>query len=291
MEIEWLREYVQLCKTLNYRKAAEQLFIMPSTLSKHVILLEKELNAQLLVRDKRSVSLTESGRLFRDGAVNILREFDMVSSQLNCGVLIQGTLRIGGALRFTKLNEIIYPLVSHFERKYPDVELIVEDIQYCDYREDMLNNAFDVVFSLRLPTMSEQDFEYHDLFSLPLCAWVTEGNRYADSAFVTLAQLAEQKLRILDESHCTAYMSYIKDLFAKRGLEPRMGKSLTQAMTLDGDSYGLTPSFSPRGYFGFGMKSVPVLDGGEVVFSLVRKRQQSNPIASLFYEEFKNTLG
>lgn len=291
MEIQWLREYVQLCKTLNYRKAAEQLFITPSTLSKHVILIEKELDAQLLVRDTRSVSLTESGRLFRDSAVNVLRELDMVSSQLSRGSSVQGELRIGGGLRFTKLNEIIYPMVSHFEKKYPDVNLYVEDIQYHDYREDLMKNAFDIVFSLRLPTMNEEGLAYHDLFTLPLCAWVAGGNRYADAEAVTLAQLSEQRLRILEEERCPAYAAYLRDLFAARGLPLRVGKSLNQAMALDGDSFGITPEFVPTSHFGFGMGSIPIADGEDVLFSLVRRSGNPNPIVDLFYEEFTHAYG
>ena len=288
MEIQWLREFLQLTKTLNYRQTAEQLHITPSTLSKHIMLIEKELDTQLFIRDTKSVELTDSGRIFRDGASNMLREYEASISQMKRGGSVVGDLRIGGGLRFTKLNEIIHPMIAHFEKKYPDVRLTIVDTQYQDYRETLVRGGFDVVFSIRLPTMDETGLEYRDLFELPLCAWITSANRYADCESVTLEQLSTLDLRILEEEKCKSYANYLKDLFAERGLEAKVGKSMNQAMVFGGDDYGLTPNFNPADHFGFGMRSIPVSDGGSIRFSMVRKRSIGNPITALFCAEFES---
>ena len=287
MDIQWLREFVQLSKTLNYRKAAELLFITPSTLSKHVALLERELETQLLIRDTKSVQLTDNGRVFRDSAAIIIREFDSVTQRLTGSHTIQGTLRIAGGIRFTKLNEIIYPAVSHFERKYPDVSIYIEDIQFRDYRDLLLKDNFDVVFSLVLPNMNTEGLDLYDLFELPLCIWVPPGNELSDRKSVTLEELADKKLRILEEEKCNLYASYLKSLFFKHDIRIRLGKSLNQAFTMEKDDFGITPQFSPSEHFGYGVKVIDIDDEETVRFSLVRKSHISNPIAALFCEEFK----
>lgn len=291
MDTQWLREFLQLTKTLNYRQAAEQLHISTSTLSKHVALIEKELDAQLFIRDTKSVELTDNGRLFRDCVSNMLREYESFLSQMSKGPSISGELRIGGGLRFTKLNEIIHPMIAHFEKKYPDVKLIIADTQYQDYHDSLARDVFDVVFSLRLPTMSEVGLEYFDLFELPLCAWITDSNRYADCESVTLAQLSDLNMRILEEEKCLGYARFLKELFISRNVPYKMGRSMNQAMVLGGDDYGITPNLNPADHFGFGMKSIPISDGANVTFSMVRKRHISNPITALFCEEFKVLFG
>lgn len=291
MDVQWLREYVQLCKFLNYRKAAEQLFVTPSTLSKHVILLEKELGTQLLMRDTHSVALTENGRLFRDSAAKALRELDGTIAKLNKDDSLRGEVRIGACLRYARLNRILFPLVSQLEQKHPNVKISMEDIQYRDYRDDLLKNTFDVVFSLRLPTINEEGLEYLDLFSSPMCAWVSELNPLSEQPMIGLADLENQKMRILEEDRCDAYARYLKMLFAEYDLVPRMGNSLTQAIALDEESYGITPALDPSEYFGYGIRSVLIAGVDEVTFSFVMKRDTTNPITRMLYRELQKTYG
>ena len=291
MDVQWIKEFLCLTRTLNYREAAERMHMTTSTLSKHIINIEKELDTQLFVRDTKSVHLTDNGTLFRDCASHMVREYNSAISQLSHGPSISGELHIGAGLRFTKLNEAVHPMLTHFEKKYPEVSIRITDTQYRDYREELIRNTFDVVFSIRLPTMNEEGLEYHDLFELPLCAWITEANRYGENKTVTLEQLADQNMRILEKERCHAYTQWLTDVFAKKGLVPKIGKSMNQAMVIGGDDYGITPNFSPYDHFGFGMRSILIEDGENVTFSMVRKSHISNPIAVLFCEEFKSLFG
>lgn len=291
MDVQWIKEFLCLTRTLNYREAAERMHMTTSTLSKHIINIEKELDTQLFVRDTKSVHLTDNGKLFRDCASHMVREYNSALSQLSHGPSISGELHIGGGLRFTKLNEAIHPMLAHFEKKYPEVSISITDTQYRDYREELIRNTFDVVFSLRLPTMNEEGLEYHDLFELPLCAWITEANRYGENETVTLEQLADQNMRILEKDKCHAYTQWLTDVFTKKGLVPKIGKSMNQAMVLSGDDYAITPNFNPYDHFGFGMRSILIEDGENATFSMVRKSHISNPIAVLFCEEFKSLFG
>ncbi len=287
MELQWLREFVQLSKTLNFRKAASMLYVTPSTLSKHVAVLERELDSRLLIRDTKSVQLTEAGCLFRDSAALIVREYDAVSRRLSGEHTIQGNLRIGGAVRFPRLNEVIHPVIARFEKKYPDVNIYLEDIQFKDYREALMNGAFDAVFSLRLPNMNCEGLDFRDLFSLPFCLWVDESSPLANRSSVSLAELGDMKLRVLDQDSCELYLSYLKDMFDRHGVRIHLGKPLSQAFTMEGDGFGVTPGFSPSEYFGSGVCAVAIKEDETAVFCLVRRQHISNPIAVLFYEEFK----
>ena len=64
MEIEYIKEFVVLAETENYLEAAESLFISQSTLSKHIKIIEKELDVQLFDRTTRKVHLNKYGKMF-----------------------------------------------------------------------------------------------------------------------------------------------------------------------------------------------------------------------------------
>jgi DNA-binding transcriptional LysR family regulator len=61
MELRDLRYFLVLAEELHYRRAAERLFITPSSLSKAVSRLERSLGLELLERTPRHVALTEAG--------------------------------------------------------------------------------------------------------------------------------------------------------------------------------------------------------------------------------------
>ena len=64
MEIEYIKEFVVLAETENYLEAAESLFISQSTLSKHIKIIEKELDVQLFDRTTRKVHLNKYRKMF-----------------------------------------------------------------------------------------------------------------------------------------------------------------------------------------------------------------------------------
>lgn len=61
METTYLREFAKVAECGSFTAAARELHLTQSTLSKHVALLEREFGADLFVRDRSGVSLTEAG--------------------------------------------------------------------------------------------------------------------------------------------------------------------------------------------------------------------------------------
>lgn len=76
MNIIHMRTFFTVATMGSFSKAAEKLFITQSTVSKHIICLEKELGIQLLNRKGREVSLTECGKKMLQYYSEILEIYD-----------------------------------------------------------------------------------------------------------------------------------------------------------------------------------------------------------------------
>ena len=62
METKQLLTFITLAETLNYPRAAERLQYAPSSLHRHIELLEEELGAPLFDKAGKRLVLTEEGR-------------------------------------------------------------------------------------------------------------------------------------------------------------------------------------------------------------------------------------
>lgn len=82
MEIIKLRTLVTLAETGNFSRSAELLATTQSNVSKHILSLEKELDAPLFDRSHRQIVLTETGNRLLPYAKAILAQYDAMMQAL-----------------------------------------------------------------------------------------------------------------------------------------------------------------------------------------------------------------
>lgn len=95
MELRQLRYFVAVAEELHFKRAAERLYISGPALSQQIVALERDLGADLLVRDRRSVALTEAGRTFLTDARAILAMADDARRRLSKAAAASAPLRLG----------------------------------------------------------------------------------------------------------------------------------------------------------------------------------------------------
>jgi len=95
MELRQLRYFVAVAEELHFGRAAERLHISGPALSQQVVALERDLGAQLLVRDRRSVRLTEAGRTLLHDARQMLALAEEVRYRVRSAGAEQTPLRLG----------------------------------------------------------------------------------------------------------------------------------------------------------------------------------------------------
>lgn len=121
MDIKQLQTFLTLARTLNYQKAAEQLQYAPSTLFKHIQLLEAELGVPLFCKTGRMLCLTAQGSVFLDHAQHIVEHYYLALDSVRMEENLDGPLRIGGC-EINTSNSLL-GLFDQFSRAHPGARM------------------------------------------------------------------------------------------------------------------------------------------------------------------------
>lgn len=141
VKIEGITAFVAVAEAGSISEAARRLRLSKSVVSERVAELERGLNATLLHRTTRKLTLTEDGIAFRERAVRIVSEVQAAASDLaeRRGQLT-GPLRIAAPVSFGRrhLGPALYPFLA----RHPEIELTLD---LDDRRVDAASEGYDAI--------------------------------------------------------------------------------------------------------------------------------------------------
>lgn len=148
MDTKHLETFVKLSQTLNYQKAARSLQYSPSTLCKHVQILEEEMGVPLLTKEGRQLALTPEGERFLAHAKKILEQYEQMAVDLSSDTVIGGTLSVGGCE--INMRSGMRTLLERFSQKNPSVRLNMITGPNADMPAFVKSGLVDVAFYYRI---------------------------------------------------------------------------------------------------------------------------------------------
>lgn len=120
-------------------RAAREVGLTPSAVSRVVTRLEDRLGVRLLIRTTRSLRLTAEGETYARAARRILADLDETESALADQARPRGRVRVSVATAHGRL--VIVPLLGEFLARYPDIVL---EMDLNDQVTDILGGQADV---------------------------------------------------------------------------------------------------------------------------------------------------
>ncbi len=109
----------------SFSEAARILDVQPSSVSRQIVALEKELGVLLLNRTTRSLGLTEAGRNYYTYSQRIVADLDEAQQAVtNLQAQPKGLLRLSVTVAFGEY--VVVPLLQSFMEAYPDITVELE---------------------------------------------------------------------------------------------------------------------------------------------------------------------
>jgi DNA-binding transcriptional LysR family regulator len=146
-----IRTFVGVVESGSFARAAARLDVSVSSVSRHVSELEAHLDARLLNRTTRRLSLTESGRVFHERCVQLLADLEEAEESASAATIRpRGTLRLTAAITFGTRH--LAPAIADFLTRYPAMQL---DVELSDRAVDLVDEGFDV--AVRIGAIGSQN--------------------------------------------------------------------------------------------------------------------------------------
>ncbi|GAF43148.1 LysR family transcriptional regulator [Rhodococcus wratislaviensis] len=195
--------------------AANLLHVSPTALSAAITELERILGSQLLIRRKaHGVSLTPTGSFVYNRAAELLDLADeMQLSAASGGARLKGPLVIG--CYFSLAPRILPALLEGFGAIHPDVDVVFVESSQDEIQRRLMAGELDVAIvydvDLGAGLISAELYDTSGQVLLPAA------HRLADRETVTLAELADDPLVLLDS---TPSSQYTLSLFRDASVDP-----------------------------------------------------------------------
>lgn len=247
MDLRQLQYFTVLAETLNFHRAAERLNMSQPPLTVAIRKLEQELGVPLFVRGPRGVTLTAAGEAALETARATLSHAAQIRQIAREGALGErGRLRVGFV--GSAIYELLPRLIPEYRRRYPKVDLVLEEGTSIDISRKIRSHQLDVGL-VRLPLLEAAPLDARVIEVDELVVAVPSGSPFAQRKSLALSQLAQEPFILF--TRISVLSTVILMACHSAGFTPHVAQEATQVHTIlslvqSGLGVALVPSKATR---------------------------------------------
>jgi DNA-binding transcriptional LysR family regulator len=144
VDLKSLSTFVRVAQLQSFRRAASKLNTTQPAVSQRIQQLEDNLGVKLLSRDRRTVALTDAGRVVLNYAERMLRLRSEMIATVSDPLHIRGSLRLGVAE--TIVHTWLPRFLEQMNAGYPGIALEIEVDISPNLRDRLLGQQIDLAF-------------------------------------------------------------------------------------------------------------------------------------------------
>lgn len=148
--LQAMETFIRVIEAGSFKKAADTMHVLPSTVTRTIKELEAYLGTRLLNRTTRALSVTDAGLRYYDSCKAILSDMRAAEGMVaqSTGAL-QGVIRVGTTPSLAK--NFLIPALPDFRERYPGITL---DFQLEDATVDIVQRGLDCAIRAGEPPVS-----------------------------------------------------------------------------------------------------------------------------------------
>ena len=287
MDTKNLRYFISVAQLRNFSEAARQNNVPQPKISRSIFELETQMNAKLLFRTNRNVSLTPEGETFLPYAIDLVdmaeNAADMVD-QVHSGRT--GYLSISTVFI---TSHALASFLSVFSKRYPDIMIDITQNTGKAQALAMMENRFDFHFAHLSMLPKDGRLDYIVTHRDKLVLVVPKGHRLTQGK-LDFDKLFQEKFIMISQPENPQLYSKVMEICAVHDTIPKVIHRYDKAESvLLSVGSGLGVSILPMGLTkAFLPNTVDVIpldpEGHEIEYVCAWPRQSKNPCSKIFLD-------
>lgn len=284
MNFTQLQAFVALVDTGSFTEAAYAINLTQSAVSHALSTLEAELGVTLFERSRKGViALTGVGQKILPHARALLAQMEAIEQEAKAAHgLTMGKLRLGSTPTIIS-PDLLAGLLTHFQRQYPDVKIVLFEGTMQEVAEWIENSVVDVGLALRPANCLDSTLIMTD----ELCVVLPPRHRLHQSETVSPADLNAEGF-IMAKNECTMQFLRMTGLNVDQNMPPIRYQATDNATILAMVREGLGITVLPRTTLPKrldGLVVLPIEPPQRLEIGLVMKTQEAaSPATKLFVQ-------
>lgn len=232
-DLRHLRAFVTLARTLNFSRAADELYLTQPAMSRIIQELERDLGAALFVRDHRHVELSVVGSALLPSAQALVGQFDSwISAAGDLARGQSGTLRIGlwgpSFFNYRRTAEAM----REFRALHPGIEVEISELFTSQALEALRSRLVEVSFARKC--FGQDDVVCHTLRMEPLICLLPAHHRLATRSTLGVRDLQNETVLMYARGIMEVMDEAISDLVRREGVRVQLRREFTQLLSIYG---------------------------------------------------------
>jgi DNA-binding transcriptional LysR family regulator len=233
LNLDLLRSFFAISEFGSLSKAAEQLHVSQSTLTRQVQALEAEIGGQLLDRGHRGAALTAAGHALLEGMRPVVAQADAVIAEAR--QLARGqsaSLRIG---YIVSAADYLNPALAALRKAQPKIKVRLVDLSPGRQIAALRRGELDAVVLGNLNAAIAREFFVRRIKTLPVVVALPADHPLAANDDIALADLRGEMFVGTEPGEVPGFNHWVTQLCRRAGFRPRFmeyADSLTHTLSL-----------------------------------------------------------
>ncbi|MFC5470011.1 LysR family transcriptional regulator [Cohnella suwonensis] len=230
MELRQLQYFVQVARLQHVTKAAEELHVAQSAVSRQIHRLEEELGVRLFMQRGRNVQLTPVGQLFLRRAETVLGDLDRAVLEIHEFLDPEvGEIRLG--FPHSLGIHLVPQVVAAFRKLHPNVKFRFRQGMYPSLIRDVVDAEVDIAFISPFPEKNGH-VTGEIVLTEELFAILPDSHRLAKAESIKLSELKDETFVLFGSGY--SLRPIVWDACKEAGFTPNIGFEGEESGTIRG---------------------------------------------------------
>lgn len=212
--------FIELCKTLNFTRTAQNMYVSQPAVSKQISSLEKEIGFKLFERTNKDICLTPSGKLFYEFFLKAASEYKRTVKDAHN--LVEKKTIVVGFLEAWDMSKCLPYITKSLLSVYPNIIAYFVSYDYKDLNSKIENGEIDIAVSISHNFENLSNINTKEIIKIPSLLFYSVAHHLANKPNLTFEDFKNETFYVFSDQSKISSRERVIDICSDYGFVPNI---------------------------------------------------------------------